>query len=235
MRWIRLGWLCLLLCSCGAPAAVTSGSPSTAPSEAASDAPSVVAATSSLAASATEQASPDVIATEQISATEVIRYVAAGSAAPSGQASCWTSSIAISRADAYRCMQENQIFDPCFAAADGASVVCQPNPAINDPGVSLSLAEPLPALTVTPARPSDAWLVQLEDGTVCSPFTGSRAEVNGKLTTYGCATPDESVAVLLGDLMVGTVWSAEKGIITVEQGGPRLKQSEQLAVARVWQ
>lgn len=132
-------------------------------------------------------------------------------------------------------MQENQIFDPCFAAADGTSVVCQPNPAIDDPGVSLNLAEPLPALTVIPASPNDAWLVQLADGTVCSPFTGTRAEVNGKLTTYGCATPDGSGAVLLGDLVIGTVWSAEKGILTVEQSGPQLKQSEQLAVARVWQ
>ncbi len=42
---------------------------------------------------------------------------------------CWTDSIAVNRAGAWRCMRENFIYDPCFAVAgQPRQVICGADP-----------------------------------------------------------------------------------------------------------
>src|SRR5580704_2213338 len=86
---------------------------------------------------------------------------------------CWTTSIATNRHGAYRCMAGNSISDPCFTTSTPDIVVCDPNPVAGEPGFAMRVHGPLPASppvkgTVMP------WLVELYDGIVCMPLTGTR-------------------------------------------------------------
>ncbi|NTU82566.1 MAG: hypothetical protein HGA45_24885 [Chloroflexales bacterium] len=125
--------------------------------------------------------------------------------------SCWTSSIAAARPDAWRCSAENAIFDPCFTTSDPQLVSCEPDPVHQDPGVLLTLTEPLPTPETTSTSTSPwAWMVELADGSICTPFTGTRGMVAGKMTTYGCQDANQQPGVtILDDLIPGTVWQAE--------------------------
>ena len=52
-----------------------------------------------------------------ITATQVITYEAGPRAAGLREGSCWTNSLAVWHADAWRCAVGNAIFDPCFSAS----------------------------------------------------------------------------------------------------------------------
>jgi hypothetical protein len=81
--------------------------------------------------------------------------------------SCWTSSIASQRSDAYRCMVGNSIHDPCFMLSAN-SVACPTDPAANT-GVVISLTKPLPAQHIA----ANAWQMQLSSGAMCNIGTGT--------------------------------------------------------------
>ncbi len=62
--------------------------------------------------------------------TQVIVFTPTVPNAPAREGYCWTSSIALHRADAWRCMIGNAIEDPCFATPDVSdAVICRANPA----------------------------------------------------------------------------------------------------------
>ncbi|HEV3153551.1 MAG TPA: hypothetical protein VGZ02_07095 [Candidatus Baltobacteraceae bacterium] len=82
---------------------------------------------------------------------------------------CWTESIASARADAYRCMAQNEIYDPCFKV-DAREVAC-PTPKDVTSGTRISLTKPLPAHTGTPAN--TVWAMHLAGGGICSRGTGT--------------------------------------------------------------
>jgi hypothetical protein len=64
--------------------------------------------------------------------------------------SCWTSSLVTPIASAWRCMVDNQIFDPCLIADDGQTLVCGTDPSTGEPGFQLDLTEPLPQPEAVP-------------------------------------------------------------------------------------
>ncbi len=173
--------------------------------------------------------------------TKIIHYVPGSPAAESREGRCWTTSIAIPRPDAWRCMVGNQIFDPCFALADGKSVECGANPWKSKPGFRLNLTEPLPKPDITAQTAALAakscWLLVLADGTVCTPATGTRAMVAGEMTTYYCESKQKNGnIVLLGDLDTsGPIWQAEKAVLAPGPEGPTLQESERIPVKTVWQ
>jgi len=79
--------------------------------------------------------------------------------APTGEpqeGNCWTSSLAVWREDAWRCIAGNAIYDPCFSTDE--SVICGANPNAPTTSFLLLLTEPLPApevpqdTTGTPGR-----------------------------------------------------------------------------------
>ena len=84
--------------------------------------------------------------------------------------SCWTSSIASSRSDAFRCMAGNEIFDPCFTI-DPKSVGC-PNDLAAGRGIVLNLTKPLPPAQSPPPTPQ-AFAMVLQSGAKCNRATGT--------------------------------------------------------------
>jgi hypothetical protein len=183
------------------------------------------------------------------SSTEIITYTPGmpASSTPIVKGSCWTSSIAAPyRADAWRCAVGNGIQDPCFQIGDSTNtLLCGMNPA--DPAATssfvLSLTKPLPAPAAFPAPAAGnwAWLLKLQDGTLCSPFEGTRPfDAQGDAAEYGCApqSPGGPARDIFGDLNASSgVWTAETGILSVSTSTfpPPLVASSVVPVATVWQ
>jgi hypothetical protein len=157
------------------------------------------------------------------------------------EGTCWTPSIAVMRPDAWRCMVGNEIFDPCFEIEGAEGVLCGADPAEGKPGFRLNLTEPLPGAesqTNSPPAPHNGgWLVQLEDGTLCSPVTGASGLLDGKIITYYCKSRQKGVEVsLLGDLDASSpLWTAEKATYSLQSSGPKLLRSQRVPVKTVWQ
>ncbi len=181
-------------------------------------------------------------------ATQVVVYEpsAWASSTPAEQGSCWTSSIAAPfRSDAWRCSVGNAISDPCFQIPGSAALLCGANPAVPSATSSfvLHLMKPLPKPEVPPGSvPADwAWLIQLADGTVCSPFTGTLPITQGGVAaSYGCApkTPGAEGLLIFGDLNTSSsAWTAETGGIAPARPGelPAITNKTIMNVATVWQ
>lgn len=183
-----------------------------------------------------------------VPATQVIAYAAEppASSTPTESGSCWTNSIAAPfRADAWRCMVGNSISDPCFEVTGSTStLLCNVNPT--EPGststFALALTKPLPAPEVPPAgsAPSNwAWLIQLADGTLCTPFTGTLPiTATGQAANYGCAPgPLGNDIMIFGDLnSSSSVWTATVGTIAETTSSlPTIVSSTTVPVETVWQ
>ncbi len=103
--------------------------------------------------------------------TKVVRYGASGMKGKAVKGSCWTSSIASTRSDAFRCMIGNSIMDPCFKLS-AKTVACPQNVAANT-GTIINLTKPLPA--ANPKSASKSWRFQVAGGSgiTCSSGTGT--------------------------------------------------------------
>jgi hypothetical protein len=140
------------------------------------------------------------------SPTKVVRF------SPSGirgtidtPADCWVSSLAAPRANAWRCLVVNTIYDPCFSASPQASyVICDANPAGDTRGLKAILAHPLPAST--PRSGTQAWMMRLTDGPMCSFMTGASGIIGGERITYSCTDG----ALLVGSPHIGSVWMVKE-------------------------
>lgn len=181
-------------------------------------------------------------------ATQVIAFEpsAPASSTPVESGSCWTSSIAAPfRSDAWRCSVGNAINDPCFQIPGSDKLLCGVNPAVPAATSSfvLTLTKPLPKPNVAPGTaPADwAWLIQLTDGTACSPFTGTLPITQGGVTaSYGCAPkkPGGEGLLIFGDLNTAAdAWTAEVGGIAPARPGelPAITNKETVGIATVWQ
>jgi hypothetical protein len=82
---------------------------------------------------------------------------------------CWTTSIASRRHDAYRCMSDNDIYDPCFSA--GLKSVACPSALTPSSGVRMLLTKPLP--TAQGAQSHNVWMMVLANGVKCNVGTGT--------------------------------------------------------------
>ncbi len=189
--------------------------------------------------SAPAQASP--------AATRVIAYVppipASSTAVENG--SCWTNSIAAPfRSDAWRCAVGNGISDPCFTLSGSTgTLLCNVDPV--DPASTstfvLKLTKPLPqAQTPQGLPPSNwAWLVELSDGTLCSPFTGTLPfAATGQVANYGCAPGPLGKDVMIFDGLnnSSSIWTAEIGTLSPSKSGPpAIISSSTVTLSAVWQ
>jgi hypothetical protein len=154
---------------------------------------------------------------------------------------CWVNSIAQPfREDAFRCMVDNAIYDPCFQASTGSFVFCQMNPLAPE-AFLINLTKPLPKADVPQNKQSNwAWFVKLRDGTYCSPFTGTRpffgTGPNAQIAYYGCNSNDKTEqVVLMGDLAESNVWTADKAILAQEGKNWVVKSLEKVEIDTVWQ
>lgn len=180
-------------------------------------------------------------------ATQIIAYIPTipASSTPVVSGSCWTNSIAAPfRADAWRCTVGNSISDPCFQLQNNtSSLLCNVNPTITDATSTfvLKLTKPLPTPNIPPGLPPPdwAWLVQLANGTLCTPFTGTLPiTATGEAASYGCAPGPLGTDVMIfnGLNTSSSAWTAEIGTITQSSSSlPTLVNSSTVPVATIWQ
>ena len=180
-------------------------------------------------------------------ATQVVAYVPAAPATstPVEKGSCWTNSIAAPfRTDAWRCTVGNGISDPCFQIPGSTStLLCDVNPTVENSTSTfvLKLTQSLPASQVPPGLPPNnwAWRVQLADGTLCAPFTGTLPiTATGEVANYGCAPgPLGKDINIFGDLNTSSsAWTANVGTLSEASSGmPTITSSSTVLVTTVWQ
>ncbi|MGD0577215.1 MAG: hypothetical protein ABSA74_04020, partial [Candidatus Staskawiczbacteria bacterium] len=193
---------------------------------------------------ASTSAGPAQPALKNVALTSVINF-APPQTLPATQknGNCFSSSVAAPfRQDAFRCMVDNSIYDPCFIVSEKGFVYCQEGIDAST-GFLMKLTQDLPVVTpgVT-VQTNWAWFLTLEDGTECSPFTGTRPIFNpgpnAQVAYYGCKSNDASQQiVLLGDLTQGNTWTANEAILTKTGGsGPwAIKSTKKVNITTVWQ
>jgi hypothetical protein len=147
--------------------------------------------------------------------TEIIVYKPAIPAGEAKKGYCWTESLAVARPNTWRCMVGNEIQDPCFGTEDKNIVVCGVDPLKNDNGFAVQLTQPLPKSNdIVPSN--QPWMFELEDETICTPFTGTLPFVDNQPVKFSCKTtcPDKQkcermVGIFNLDTQ-GRVWLAKK-------------------------
>ncbi len=106
---------------------------------------------------------------------------------------CWVQSLALSRADAWRCMAADQIYDPCFLGRPRGhqEVVCPRSPFEHVVTV-IKLTQALPAQpgpAVAGLGSSGApWGLELANGARCISVQGATFTIAGMRANYACNT-----------------------------------------------
>jgi hypothetical protein len=178
------------------------------------------------------------VETSKISNTEVIQY-APPEILPKNikNGSCWTNSLATSRSDAWRCLDDNFILDPCFSLSQSGKVICPNNPAKENDAIVLKLDKPLPEpdIEYNFIRPyQGAWYVELRDGSFCLWIVGASAFVGDERANYLC----ESGGYLMGELREGEIWTAKKAVLSEPDPQSHdftIESSEDVSIKKAWQ
>jgi hypothetical protein len=179
---------------------------------------------------------------QTVRATRVTTYVPVVPPAPKRSGSCWTRSIAApSRADAWRCMLGNEIYDPCFSPKTPGVVVCDVNPVSGGRGFAVRLTKPLPASEpLFTARLALPWIVQLANGEVCIPLTGTHELMGKESIGYECSASREARAsgaemgLIDGSIVPGTVWHARLATFRIPRSGSLTGTVSVVPLAAVW-
>ncbi len=103
--------------------------------------------------------------------TKIVNYAAAGMKGKAVKGSCWTSSIASTRSDAFRCMVGNSIMDPCFKVS--SKVVACPQNVTANTGTVINLTKPLPQPNAKSAAKPWTFLIAGGGGITCNAGTGT--------------------------------------------------------------
>jgi hypothetical protein len=136
----------------------------------------------------------------------------------------------------------NQIHDPCFQVAPTPNeVICGANPALGKSGFVMKLTKPLPLVTKMPAASPSPWMLQLQDGSVCEPFTGTRPAVNHEPAVWSCIKPGVPPSPRTNSLVTkvhpGKTWTAERyaeSALTMGNPESRRVRMQVTPVAKVW-
>ena len=206
----------------------------------------------------------EVVAAPSRGRTEVITFKPAVPNAPQREGYCWTSSIALPRAGAWRCMIGNAIQDPCFTTREFSdAVICGANPTTSDGGFLMRLTKPLPTTNAAAPSAPSPWIVELAIGqgqvpgpyampppkTYCSRLTGTMPAVDGLGVPYSCweahveSKPElgDMQIGLLGDFKPGRVWTVTEVTFALKpnpvpnQPPFKLTGRTTIALERVWE
>lgn len=130
-----------------------------------------------------------------VAATELRLFQPFGGASPppgwpieEAVGECFGPSGAVIRPDAWRCMTEERLFDPCFEDPYGKDQVACPQMAEKRQLVVLRLEAPLPFERAHGVEePGETlWALELADGQLCVFLTGGTAVVAGLRLNYAC-------------------------------------------------
>jgi hypothetical protein len=105
---------------------------------------------------------------------------------------CWTGSSATARADAWRCMSGNVIYDPCFSDGTGvvtSYVVCALSPFQRSLVKFVLTKRVTCSIGIKTADPTryDPWFIVLTSGVRCGMTQGATATIAGMRIAYGCS------------------------------------------------
>lgn len=173
-------------------------------------------------------ASPTATATPVL--TRVIEFEAPGASGTPEDGRCFSASLALPRADAWRCSAGNRILDPCFGPASASLLICVRDPWGTAAPTVLRLTEPL-----TPGGPlgsAHPWALETVDGARCTFLTGATSGVNGHRVAYGCI----GGAYLLDDVQEGPLWTATQVTLGPGSAGqpPAATSSATVGIATAW-
>ena len=160
--------------------------------------------------------------------TQVIVFHPEGVPTQERTGSCWSTSDVLNRVDAWRCIADNSIYDPCFSIPGNShAVICDTSPLSDSTGFKLNLTESLPARgTASPVK--SAWAFELADGTNCTFMGGATAAFEGKRVNYSCSDGWS----ILGELQEGQVWTARK--VRLSSDLSSIEESVQVFIKIVW-
>lgn len=124
--------------------------------------------------------------------TDVIPFFPRGALGSQASGECWTSSNVLPRANAWRCMIGNDIYDPCFSSSSSADwVACDVNPLSDGlgGGLRVNLTAPL-APDIWTSDTIYPWYMELADGTTCYSLGRDTFPVDDDWANYACAGAD---------------------------------------------
>ncbi len=101
---------------------------------------------------------------------------------------CYTGSLAINRADAWRCFVRNFIYDPCFSSPHVPGVVVCPTSEVTA-GIEIHLTRRLPRGSADTGQPSlrnQPWDIELTNGQHFQFASGASNVVHGVRLNYFC-------------------------------------------------
>jgi hypothetical protein len=103
--------------------------------------------------------------------------------------SCFSGAESINRNDAWRCMSNNILYDPCFSSSNANGyVLCVANPWSSS-AVKLHLTNSLPQNSANKHKPSTAvrpWGIKTVAGLKCRYVTGATTTIGGRRANYAC-------------------------------------------------
>ncbi|MDO8431698.1 MAG: hypothetical protein Q7S58_04725 [Candidatus Binatus sp.] len=177
-----------------------------------------------------------------VTKTEVITFAPPLPTGSAREGSCWTTSIAVTRPGAYRCMVGNSIEDPCFAVPPNRDkLVCGANPILKQDGFVLKLTKPLPTDVPPPSVSPQPWIIKLADGSSCVAMTGTLVAVNGEPARWSCAIHIRDQIRRMGVITTitpGKIWTAERfaeSAIANPASGARRVTGETLPIKTIWE
>src|SRR5260370_2993028 len=156
---------------------------------------------------------------------------------------CQTYSIAVSRPGVWRCIADNEIYDPCFENSKlRGSVICHSNPATGSTEFLLRLNKPLPPPSKSSVADSLPWLMKLADGSICERETGTISSVNGEDVPYDCSDSKKcrddgkcpDFTGLAANIKGGDIWRRDKIAYSVFGGQTTVLKHQHLMVESVW-
>jgi hypothetical protein len=101
---------------------------------------------------------------------------------------CFTGSIISHRSDAWRCIDGNELQDPCFAAALNSRTVICPQHGPWGAAIRLTLTKDLPTANNVSSEPTTppAWALELTNGARCLFVAGATSIVADLRYNYQC-------------------------------------------------
>lgn len=177
--------------------------------------------------------------------TQVTFFTPAVPSGPAREGSCWTRSIAVDRPGAWRCRVGNEIHDPCFQLPPlEKEVVCDANPVLGKSGFVMKLTKRFPESKAPPAQWPSPWILQLADGSICEPFTGTRPAINDEPAGWSCIKPGVEPSPRTNSLVTkvhpGKVWTADRfAESAATMGNPAMShkrvQAQVVPILKVWE
>lgn len=186
--------------------------------------------------------SPITYAAEFIQATKVIssQYQLPANA-QTIIGNCWTNSIASNQPNAFRCMVDNTIYDPCFTTEVKDKLVCNVDPNDARTAVILQLNKPLPPPVVTKTKKAQPWLIQLADGTLCRPYTGTTPFTGKFAIPYYCDNftklpSDCGTGLVENTIKPGVIWKTQRIIYCASENSMNVtpKHIQSVDIKNVW-